>query len=253
MIKIFVRKIYFLLREILYYPLLNRKFYFYFRNKENYIFNTELITKNDSLDKLADKFGTDKGGDVNKNISKRKTLNNYTPLYQKLFSKQRNDYKLVFEVGLGSNNLDIPSNMGLNGKPGASLQMWKEYFPNAEIFGADIDKRILFNEDRIKTYFVDQYSSESIKKMWLDINRKNFDIIIDDGIHDYKGNINFFENSIEYLKKDGVYIIEDVNNIYVDNFRKYFSHLNYNVEIIDYFCKLNQNKSFSRRIIVIYK
>ena len=56
--------------------------------------------------------------------------------------------------------------------------------------------------------------------MWLDINRKNFDIIID-GIHDYKGNINFFENSIEYLKKGGVYIIEDVN-IYVDNFRKYF-------------------------------
>ena len=75
--------------------------------------------------------------------------------------------------------------------------------------------------------------------MWLDINRK-FDIIIDDGIHDYKGNINFFENSIEYLKKGGVYIIEDVNNIYVDNFRKYFSDSNYDVEIIDYFCKLNQ-------------
>lgn len=253
MIRTFVRKIYFLLREILYYPLLNRKFYFYFRNKENYIFNTELITKNDSLDKLADKFGTDKGGNINKNISKREILNNYTPLYQKLFSKKRNDYKLVFEVGLGSNNLDIPSNMGSNGKPGASLYMWKAYFPNAEIFGADVDKRILFNEDRIKTYFVDQYSSESIKKMWRDINRKNFDIIIDDGIHDYKGNINFFENSIEYLKKDGVYIIEDVNNIYVDNFRKYFSDLDYDVEIIDYFSKLNQNKLFSRRIIVIYK
>ena len=79
--------------------------------------------------------------------------------------------------------------------------------------------------------------------MWLDINRKNFDIIIDDGIHDYKGNINFFENSIEYLKKGGVYIIEDVNNIYVDNFRKYFSDSNYDVEIIDYFCKLNQKKT----------
>ena len=47
----------------------------------------------------------------------------------------------------------------------ASLYMWQEYFPNAEIFGADVDKRILFNEGRIKTYFVDQYSFESIKNV----------------------------------------------------------------------------------------
>ncbi len=252
MIRKFVRKIYFFLKEIFYYPLLNRKFYFYFRNKENYIFNTELITKNNSLDELADKYGTDKGGDVNRNISKKEELNNYTPLYQKLFSRDKNNYRLVFEVGIGSNNLDTPSNMGSNGKPGASLYMWQEYFPNAEIFGADIDKRILFNENRIKTYFVDQYSVESIKKMWLEIDRKNFDIIIDDGIHDYKGNINFFENSIQYLKKGGLYIIEDVNNIYVENFRKYFSNLYYDVEIIDYYHKLRQYIK-SRRIIVIYK
>lgn len=252
MIRKFIRNIYFLLKEIFYYPILNRKFYFYFRNKENYIFNTELISKNNSLDELADKYGTDKGGDVNKNVSKKKELNNYTPLYQKFFSRDKNNYRLVFELGIGSNNLDTPSNMGSNGKPGASLYMWQEYFPNAEIFGADVDKRILFNENRIKTYFVDQYSTESIKKMWVEIDRNNFDLIIDDGIHDYKGNVNFFENSIQYLKKGGLYIIEDVNNIYVENFRKYFSNLNYDVEIIDYYHKLRQYMK-SRRIIVIYK
>ena len=252
MIRKFIRNIYFLLKDIFYYPILNRKFYFYFRNKENYIFNTELISKNNSLDELADKYGTDKGGDVNKNVSKKKELNNYTPLYQKFFSRDKNNYRLVFELGIGSNNLDTPSNMGSNGKPGASLYMWQEYFPNAEIFGADVDKRILFNENRIKTYFVDQYSTESIKKMWVEIDRNNFDLIIDDGIHDYKGNVNFFENSIQYLKKGGLYIIEDVNNIYVENFRKYFSNLNYDVEIIDYYHKLRQYIK-SRRIIVIYK
>ena len=252
MIRKFIRNIYFLLKEIFYYPILNRKLYFYFRNKENYIFNTELISKNNSLDELADKYGTDKGGDVNKNVSKKKELNNYTPLYQKFFSRDKNNYRLVFELGIGSNNLDTPSNMGSNGKPGASLYMWQEYFPNAEIFGADVDKRILFNENRIKTYFVDQYSTESIKKMWVEIDRNNFDLIIDDGIHDYKGNVNFFENSIQYLKKGGLYIIEDVNNIYVENFRKYFSNLNYDVEIIDYYHKLRQYMK-SRRIIVIYK
>ena len=88
--------------------------------------------------------------------------------------------------------------------------------------------------------------------MWVEIDRNNFDLIIDDGIHDYKGNVNFFENSIQYLKKGGLYIIEDVNNIYVENFRKYFSNLNYDVEIIDYYHKLCQYMK-SRRIIVIYK
>ena len=143
--------------------------------------------------------------------------------------------------------------MGVFAKPGASLRAFSAYLPKeSEIYGADVDKRILFNENRIKTYFVDQYSTESIKKMWVEIDRNNFDLIIDDGIHDYKGNVNFFENSIQYLKKGGLYIIEDVNNIYVENFRKYFSNLNYDVEIIDYYHKLRQYMK-SRRIIVIYK
>ena len=31
--------------------------------------------------------------------------------------------------------------MSEDGKPGASLRVWKEYFSNAEIYGADIDKK----------------------------------------------------------------------------------------------------------------
>ena len=74
--------------------------------------------------------------------------------------------------------------MGTYGKPGASLRMWRDYFYNANIYGADIDKGILFNEDRINTYFVDQLDSETIKSMWNNIGLKDFDIIIDDGLHE---------------------------------------------------------------------
>ena len=55
--------------------------------------------------------------------------------------------------------------MTSTGKPGASLKVWKDYFKNAKIFGADIDKRILFQEERINTYEVNQLDPSSIKKM----------------------------------------------------------------------------------------
>ena len=62
--------------------------------------------------------------------------------------------------------------MTLNGKPGASLKVWKDYFVNAQIFGADIDRNILFKEDRIETYHVNQLDQESIIKMWNNIKKR---------------------------------------------------------------------------------
>src|SRR5215472_13940731 len=60
--------------------------------------------------RVMTKHGSDKG-----------RPNNYTPLYSALF-KDRYDQPLrIFELGLGSNNLDVPSNMGVFGVPGASL------------------------------------------------------------------------------------------------------------------------------------
>jgi len=245
-----LRKFYFFLRDIFILPLLNKKFNYFFRSKNNYIFFSELITSKNELNNLCNKFGSDKGGNKEINPSKRKILGNYSTFYDYLLSPHKKNFKLIFEVGIGTNNLDVPSNMGKYGKPGASLKMWRNYFKTAKIYGADIDKRILFSSNRIKTFYVNQYSKKSIKKMWLNINKKNFDLIIDDGIHDFKGNRIFFENSISYLKYGGYYIIEDVNDIYVEQFRNYFSKLNYDVQIIDIFTKEN---SYSNRIILIKK
>jgi hypothetical protein len=68
----------------------------------------------------------------------------------------------VFECGVGTNNPNITSNMGVNGQPGASLRVWRDYFQNAEVFGADIDRGILFEEQRIRTFYVDQTNKDSI-------------------------------------------------------------------------------------------
>ena len=101
-------------------------------------------------------YGSDKGDpDLSRN-------HNYTRTYDELFRSMRPDELRVFELGLGTNNPNFPSNMGPSGRPGASLRGWKQYFKNANIFGADIDAGILFNEDRIKTFYCDQNNGDVI-------------------------------------------------------------------------------------------
>ena len=180
---------------------------FTFKNISFFENNKNLISE------LCEIYGSDKGYlDLNtaKNFSNQP--HSYANFYYNIFNHCKDYIKLVFEVGIGTNNPNLPSSMGTNYKPGASLRVWKDYFVNAQIYGADVDKNILFNnEDRIHTYYVDQLNTNSIKEMWNNIKKNDFDIIIDDGLHTFEANINFFQNSFDKLKKNGIYIIEDVN------------------------------------------
>jgi len=143
----------------------------------------------------------------------KSSWHNYTTFYYSIFKEICKNKLRVFELGLGTNNPKIASNMGINGRPGASLYGWEEFFPNSEIYGADIDKSIIFNTERIKTYYCDQTNPIIIKEMW---NKKEleekFDIIIEDGLHTFDANVCFFENSIDKLNSKGYYIIEDLNS-----------------------------------------
>ena len=99
--------------------------------------------------------------------------------------------------------------MGTSGKPGASVKALRDYFKNSYVYGADIDKRILFKDKRIKTYYTDQGHQNSIDKVLKKINKK-FDLIIDDGLHAPYTNLNTLISSLKYLNKNGYLIIEDI-------------------------------------------
>lgn len=144
--------------------------------------------------------------------SDKSTWHNYTPFYNHIFKDLVNKNLNIFELGLGTNNTSIKSNMGVGGQPGASLRSFAQHFKNANIYGADIDKDILFQDERIKTYFCDQTNPQIIKELWDQVDDVEFDIIIDDGLHETHANITFFENSFQKLKKGGIYIIEDILN-----------------------------------------
>ena len=140
--------------------------------------------------------------------SDKSSVHNYHLIYGSLF-KKRNKVKKILEIGLGTNNKNIVSNMGENGKPGASIKAFKDFFFNADIYGADIDKKILFKEKRIKTFYVDQTKIGTLNKLYKKIGN-NFDLIIDDGLHVTNANVNVILSSLKYVKKNGYLIIEDI-------------------------------------------
>ena len=164
------------------------------------------VSESTPLCEIMGRHGSDKGsGDI------LNSWHNYTTLYHSLFKEIRRKPLRVFELGLGTNNVTLASNMGADGKPGASLRGWREYFPNAAVFGADIDRDILFEEERIKTFFCDQTKPDIIAALWDNPELKDgFDVMIDDGLHAFAANLCFLENSLHKLNLDGYYIIEDV-------------------------------------------
>jgi SAM-dependent methyltransferase len=140
-----------------------------------------------------------------------KALHGYTQLYSAAFRDRSNRPLRVLELGLGSNNPAILSNMGVFGAPGASLRGWRDLFPLASVYGADIDRGILFEEDRITTFYCDQLDKSSIRAVWSQpALRGGADIIIEDGLHTFEANISFLEESLDHLRPGGIYVVEDI-------------------------------------------
>ena len=157
--------------------------------------------------KIFNKYGTDKSNG-----------HNYHIIYNDVFNKLgKNKAMNLLEIGMGTNNPSLVSSMGENGKPGASLKSFKEYLPNSNIYGADIDRDILFNESRIQTTYIDQLNEDTFIKMNNDFNNIKFDVIIDDGLHSLCANLNTLLFSLENIKTGGWIIIEDIDRTKIEN------------------------------------
>ena len=180
------------------------------------------------------KNGSSKGGNW-------KNRNNIIrSFYADLYEEELKAKKItnLLEIGIG---LDISS-------PGSSLKSWKALFPGAKIYGADIDRSVLFEEENIKTFFTDQLNKDELNKLKRNLNNIFFDVIIDDGLHTYEANINTFEIFIDNLSKEGLYFIEDIRFSELDKYYKFFENSKFDFKIIE--C-LNVNESFGNCMIII--
>ena len=199
------------------------------RSKE---LSSRIVTKykkhaESELNTLCDRYGSDKGEVTSTDNPYAWPSHNYNDIYELLFRLSKNNIKLVIECGIGTNNPALKSSMGINGKPGASLRVWRDYFPNAKVIGIDIDKDIFFSEDRIENYYCNQTDPQSIDNFLeaAKILEASVDIIIDDGLHEFKAGKTFFEGMIKSLTTNGFYIIEDVTPHDMLLYKNYFMNL----------------------------
>ncbi len=174
------------------------------------------------LTKLALKYGTDKCP----------PMQSFTPYYSRLFRGLK--VRSLLEIGIG-----FPGTMQhmKEYQIGASLRMWRDYFPEAMIWGADIRPETLIVDDRIGTVFCDQSSKESLLKMIKAIGKQ--DVIIDDGSHKTEHQILSAKVLLPYTK---LYVIEDVKE--PDKILKEFPHA-----IVKSFLKTND---FDDRLVIIW-
>jgi hypothetical protein len=204
--------------------------------KQNAIFSLQNNSV-DNLPFLAEKYKSDKGGLINevKEMYRRRP-HSYLEIYELMFKSLKYSTKNIFECGIGVNSTEstILEALGKDVETviGGSLRMWKDYFPNAQIYGGDIDRSLIFQEDRISTDWLDQTSPEAIKNYFTKFD-KEFDLMIDDGYHEYHAGLCLFENAIDHLAKDGIYIIEDIKFSHLKLYQEYFfNKTEYNVKYL---------------------
>ncbi len=177
-----------------------------------------------------EKYGSNKGG------------------FFKYNNKIRHFYSDFYEECLRGKTVNNLLEIGV--EYGGSLRAWSSLFPKANIYGADINKDYLFNEGNIKTFYTNQLNKNELKLLSEKLNKTKFDLIIDDGLHNFDANVNTFEALFPLLDQEkGIYFIEDI--LYKD-LSKYYNYFNdrYNYKVVE--C-LNTNECFMNCLILVKK
>jgi hypothetical protein len=145
----------------------------------------------------------------------------YHEIYPDVFEKYQNKEINLFEIGIDE---------------GKSLKVWKEYYPNCNVFGMDIQNEIA-NED-VTIFKGDQSNLEDLNNIISKIPK--CDVIIDDGSHVAEHQLKTFYHLFEHLLNDGgTYIIEDIECSYWKPSNTIYNYETGHLNIIDYFTKLN--------------
>lgn len=173
------------------------------------------------LCKIAYKYGTDKCPQIS---------HHYTPVYYELLKNKRKSVKKVLELGIGSREVIqwVPEHY----QTGASLLMWRDFFPNAQIYGVDIAPSAIFQTDRIKTFLLNTTVRPDMSRLIHEIG-PDVDLVVDDGSHRPYAQVRTFKILKPLLKKDVIYVIEDVG--YPEEIKNELNQLGkYNYQVVKF-------------------
>lgn len=125
-----------------------------------------------------------------------KVISGYLDVYDQLFAHLVQEPIRLLEVGIYR---------------GGSLRLWRDYFPNGQIVGVDLNVLDdLKNEDRIQVFQGSQDDGEFLHRIAGETAPTGFDIIIDDASHlGHLTKATFWHLFDSHLKPGGIYVIED--------------------------------------------
>ncbi|MFI1913933.1 class I SAM-dependent methyltransferase [Nocardia sp. NPDC020380] len=150
------------------------------------------------LNDLSVRYGSDKWG----------MLHWFTPHYEQHLAQLRDEPVRVLEIGIGG--YKDPADGG------ASLRMWKAFFPRGIVTGLDIFPKHGLDETRLRTVQGDQNDPAFLES--LAAKYGPFDVIIDDGSHINEHVITSFQTLFRHVRPGGVYVIEDLFTTYCPGF-----------------------------------
>ncbi|QIK78079.1 class I SAM-dependent methyltransferase [Sphingomonas piscis] len=119
---------------------------------------------------------------------------NYLDLYEELLAPFRDRGNLrIIEIGVHE---------------GASLRVWKDFFPDAQIVGVDIKEACRAHADTsIQIEIGDQGDETFLQSL---ITKHPADIIVDDGSHFWSHQIDTFRLLFPQMRSGGLFVCEDL-------------------------------------------
>lgn len=167
-------------------------------------------TFDDELSQLAIKHGTDK-------------LKWYTSFYHELLKDRRAAQK-VMELGIGT---------------GASLRMWREYFPEAQIYGLD---RNVIPIPGVTTMRFEQSDPETYPLLC------DFDFIVEDASHQPADQLTAM---LELAPRTKLYVIEDTGYMEHEELLRFAANIPYPYEVVEFVNPELQNMGDRGSCIVV--
>ena len=156
--------------------------------------------------------------DVSKIFSKCSGIHKkkYTAFYQQYFANL--EPKMLFEIGV---------------LKGDSLRAWQDIFPICKVIGIDINPLCKSENLDLNIYIGNQKDITLLSKI---INEEGLpDIIIDDGGHKRSEQIETFKFIFPKLKIGSIYIIEDLQTNYLNQWKdQKLSTIEYLKSLIDF-------------------
>lgn len=130
---------------------------------------------------------------------KSSMTHHYLDNYAKHFESLRDQALTILEIGVAG---------------GASIKMWREYFPNAKVYGIDNNPDCAGEGIFIGDHNDAAFLSEVAAKTGL------CDIIIDDGSHVGHDMLKLFQRLFVGIKTNGFYVVEDTHCLYEEHYNQ---------------------------------